>query len=680
MKREDPWTTHRIDVDADIAALIGREWLLTNGTGAYAMGTVPGVNTRRYHGLFVAATDPPVGRVVVLNQMLERLILPDGTALEFGSCRFRDQDGRPVDSPPGVRLPTRFEKGTAVAWRYEDERVCLTRRLHIHWKQQAVTLHYRVEGLDAGAVLAVRPLMTLRDFHALTSRSTACDFGVEGGADRVTVTGGRIAATLHCPSGRWVDDPDWWHAMVYPAETERGEADVEDAFGPGRFEVTLDLSQAAEMSISVALGPAPIEPSAGPDARHRHLAALRPVQASDVCDRRCGAALLIAADDFVVQRSVQEQRCTTILAGFPWFADWGRDALIALPGLLLATGRFEEAQSTLRTFAAAMRGGLVPNRFDDYDARAAHYNAVDASLWFVRAAMQYLHATGDRAAWDRWLGRAALEVIESFRRGTRPDPDRPDSISVDRDGLVCAGSASSQLTWMDAATDGVVFTPRYGKVVEINALWYDALIGLSELAKNRDDALAQRLRRLASRVRGAFNDVFWDDARGYLRDHVAVDGSAGHRADTTLRPNQIFAVSLPHSPLSASRQRSVLSAVRRELLTPYGLRTLPADDPEFRGRYAGSRFERDAAYHRGTVWPWLIGPYAEAVLRHGGFSPRAKQEARSALAPLLQQVAGEGLGQLHEIHEGEPPHRPVGCIAQAWSVAEVLRVVRLLED
>ncbi len=675
----DPWTTHRIDVAGEAADLVGREWLLTNGTGAYAMGTVLGVNTRRYHGLFVAATRPPVGRVVVLNQMLERLVLADGTALEFATCRFRDSSGRPIDSPQGSRLLRRFEKGTTATWHYEHRSVRFTRWLNIHWKQQAITLRYRVEGLRGRAVLTLSPMLTLRDFHSLTSRSTSCVFGTDGAADSVTVSRDDVAATFHCPSGRWEDAPDWWYAMVYSIDAERGEADAEDGFVPGRFEVTLDASQAAEVMVSAVLGRRPVEPCPDATARHRHLATMRPAPQFNGQDRRGGAALLIAADDFVVERCVARQQSTTILAGFPWFADWGRDALIAIPGLLLATGRFEEAKATLRTFASSMRGGLVPNRFDDYDDQAAHYNTVDASLWFANVAMQYLHATGDRATWDGWLGDAAREVIDSYLRGTRPDPDRPDGIGVDGDGLVVAGSATSQLTWMDAAIEGVAFTPRHGKAVEINALWYHALVGIGELAVDRDPALCERLRTLAAQVRQSFNDTFWDGSRGALRDHVTIDQEGRTRADAALRPNQIFAVSLPHSPLSTNRQRSVLRVVRQSLLTPFGLRTLPPDDPEYQGRYSGSRFDRDAAYHRGTVWPWLIGPYAEAILRCGGFEPRAKEEARVAVAPLWHFFGGDGLGQLHEIHEGDPPHRPVGCVAQAWSVAELLRVLRLLE-
>ena len=362
------------------------------------------------------------------------------------------------------------------------------------------------------------------------------------------------------------------------------------------------------------------------------------------------------------------------MAGYPWFADWGRDTFISLPGLLLCTGRFDEARSTLKAYAQSLHNGLVPNRFDDYDSKAAHYNAVDASLWFVHAAMEYYLTSGDQDAWDGWLCGAVMQVIDAYLRGTDHD------IRMAGDGLISAGNPRTQLTWMDAARDGVVFTPRFGKPVEVNALWYHALVGMSELLADTDRSTSVHYVKLSKRVKRAFLKNFWDNKQGYLYDHIWADDQGQETTDQTVRPNQIFAVSLPHSPLPRTKQQKVVKAVTQSLLTPLGLRTLPQDDPNYHGRYTGPMFDRDSAYHRGTVWPWLIGPYAEAVLRAGRFSDKSKKDALAAVEPLCQCLMSDGLGQLHEIHDGDPPHRPVGCMAQAWSVAELLRVLWLIEQ
>jgi len=339
----------------------------------------------------------------------------------------------------------------------------------------------------------------------------------------------------------------------------------------------------------------------------------------------------------------------------------------------LETGRFEEARLALQAYTESIRDGLVPNRFDDYDSEAAHYNTVDASLWYIRAALMYVEETGDRDCWEDWLGDSCRKIMDAYIRGTQF------GIRMAGDGLVTAGSATTQLTWMDAACGGKVFTPRHGKAVEVNALWYYALVGMAEMVRPDQPPLAEHYLKLADRIKRSFGKIFWDESCGYLRDHLWTDEQGGEHPDTTLRPNQIFALSLPVSPLPRTKQVQVLDVLRRRLLTPYGLRTLPQDDSRYHGRYTGPQFERDKAYHQGTVWCWLIGPYCEAVLRCGDFSPESRREARAVLAPLLEELEGRGLGQLHEICEADAPHRPVGCMAQAWSVGEALRVLRLIE-
>ncbi len=723
---DDAWTTHALDLSDDPLAGLEREWLITNGTGAYAMSTVAACPTRRYHGLLVAATSPPTGRVVTVSQIWEQLRLearaphdargaqrPAVQELEFATLRFRTQAGRPVYAPRGYQMLQHFERGLSVKWTYAWGRIGFERQLTLHHKQQAATLRYRVTGLDkptARATLRLEPMLALRDFHHLRRGGNP---GIEVPAPgTMRVAEGTLAVTLHCAGARAEPGGHWWYAVHYPLDTERGQDDTEDLFIPGRFNLQLEPAAEHEIALTIALGDAPADP-ADDASRTRHLAPIRKTLAEAMpqaaASSRAAAALAIAADDFVVDRDVDGPR-STIVAGYPWFADWGRDTFIALPGLMLTTGRHNEAKRVLQAFAARIRDGLVPNRFDDYDPAAAHYNTVDASLWFIQAALRYLDATGDHKTWNDWLAAACIDIVEHYQRGTGGDDGGGGGRLIhmdDADSLITAGHGGTQLTWMDAACGGVVFTPRAGKPVEINALWYAALLGLAErLARRKDprqrDA-GKAFSDLARCVAASFNDKFWNERDNCLYDHLWADASGQEHHDLALRPNQIFAVALPHSPLDAQRQQQVIAAVRDHLLTPVGLRTLPPDDPAYHGQYRGDQYHRDEAYHQGTIWPWLIGPYAEAVLRADSFSDAARQHARDAITPLLESLLGQripagdvddpartyplmrdAVGQLHEIHEADPhpligEHRPVGCPAQAWSVAELLRVAALLE-
>ncbi len=673
----DQFVTHDLEVaPGGDPSLMQREWLITNGAGGYAMGTIAGVNTRRYHGLLIAAAQPPVGRVVVLNQMFERLSFEQvgqHRPVEWTTCTFRGADGEQNYAPSGFEMLQRFRRGLSVAWVYRHGAVQFTRKLTLHWKQQAATLCYTVEGLKQPATLSLQPMLTLRDFHSLLHLDKATGFDIKLGDRSVTVRGDDHAVTLGCDCAEFVEDPSEWFDVYYPVEALRGQDDHEDHYLPGKFEIPLDPHRDEQtITVTVALGDDPVEPCPNDAVRRAHLVPMLD-HLGPTIDDRTRRMLVIAADDFVVDRTHGEETLSTIMAGYPWFADWGRDTFIALPGLLLATGRFDAAAAVLRIFAESIHDGLVPNRFDDYDDHAAHYNTVDASLWFIRAALDYVEQSRDHATWDAYLATSVVDVLEAYITGTRYD------IAVTGDGLISAGSAQTQLTWMDAACDGTVFTPRFGKAVEINALWYHALVGTAALIRNQDANAADHYTRLAGRVKRAFTRIFWDDKLGCMRDHIWTDASGNGHVDNSLRPNQVLALSLPHSPLPRTKQRIALATIRDRLLTPYGLRTLPRDDPNYHGRYAGSPYDRDAAYHQGTVWPWLIGPYAEAVLRIGQFDAKAVHEARCAIQPLLCFLDSPGLGQLHEIHEAEPPHAPAGCIAQAWSIAEVIRVVKLIE-
>ncbi len=669
------WITHRID-QFNIDRLTDHEWLLTNGTGAYAMGTATAINTQRYHGLLVAATQPPVGRIMALNQVLERLSISSGStsdqSIDWGTCVFQGDLGDQLFTPEGYKQLVQFEKGLSAAWTYRNGSIEMVRHLFLHWKQQAATIQYRLRGLEGqDATLHVQPMMTLRDFHGLLHRNHANPFACKKTDEHVTVTSGDHQVTLACNRGNFVGEKTWWSNLHYPVDSHRGQEDHEDCFVPGQFEIQLDGGiDEHEIMLTVGLGETPIPPEPHVKTRSSHLTKIFDQKNPDDTP----PALLIAADDFVVDRTFNDRVQSTIMAGYPWFSDWGRDTFIALPGLLLATKRFNEAAATLSVFADAIRDGLVPNRFDDYNSRAAHYNTVDASLWFVYAAIEYVTQSQDRDAWNNWLRPAVTQVIEAYIKGTQFD------IAMSGDGLITAGTSHTQLTWMDAACEDKVFTPRCGKAVEINALWHHTLLATAELIEDDDARTADHYKRLAGRTRRAFLKLFWNNSDEHLHDHVWVDLEGNEHVDTTFRPNQIFTAMLPYSPIPRTKQNKVVQAVGKRLLTPYGLRTLPTDDTNYHGSYSGPQPERDEAYHQGTVWPWLIGPYAEAVLRVGQFKPDSIAAAKSAIQPLIDFVNGEGLGQLHEIHEGDPPHRPVGCIAQAWSVAAILRVLQLIRD
>jgi len=653
-----------VDLAASAAPPLTSEWLLTNGTGAFAMGTVVGCNTRRYHGLLVAATDPPVGRIVTLANVLETLRF-DEQSRELSSFEFVAGEGG-VFHPQGHQHLARFEKDVAAHWHYRIGPLAVTRTLRLIWKRQQAVLEYRVEptGGFGGPVpdrvtLDLRPMIAMRDFHSVRQAFMGDRIEQEHDGCCVTVNSlGLPALELQTDAGRYVREPDWWHNFRYRAEQDRQLDFTESLFTPGRFEHTFDGSQPHTLKLAFGIESIDWDEIDAPDARAEHLQPIidhvGPAQ----------AALAVASDDFVVDRRVKGRSSTTIIAGYPWFSDWGRDTMIALPGCLLSTGRFDEARQTLLTFAAHIRRGLVPNRFDDYGGDP-HYNTVDAPLWFVHAALDYVDAADDQATWDDTLADACQQIIDGYTAGTDFD------IAVDGDGLVTAGNWQTQLTWMDAARDGVVFTPRYGKAVEINALWYRALVGVAD----KLGAKGKRYADLAARVKRSFVRVFWNDELGYCNDHVTEA-----YVDTALRPNQVMATSLPHSPLPATRQRQLLQAVREHLWTPMGLRTLPPHDPNYHGRYEGTMFQRDEAYHQGTVWPWPMGHFVEGWLRAHRFTKKSRREARQFIEPLIESLGRDGIGNLSEIYDADPPHTARGCPAQAWSVSEMLRVATLIES
>jgi predicted glycogen debranching enzyme len=667
-----------IDVDTagkPLDSLLEKEWLLTNTRGGYASSTVVGCNTRRYHGLLVGALDPPVNRVMSLASMMETIYWGPGV-FNLATFEFPDKitpDGylrlkRFSHSPPPT---TTFEgKQAGVHFHYELGELRITKSVYLQRQEDTVAIVYEFGGVRQTFDFTVRPFVTLRDYHSLQKAVLPVVFEpTEDGimVRHIAEDAGRLI--LNCSAATFEKDLQLWYNFVYRSDRERGQEYSEDLYNPGIFNCRIEspmrlvfwanLSRDKEDRFLVP----DIEDVIGQLEEHH-----KTVIAPSGQDKTLGK-LFLAGDQFVVKRHTQSARHTTILAGFPWFADWGRDAFVSLPGLLLATRRFEEAKSVLLTFAGAAKGGMIPNCFDDYGG-GAHFNSVDASLWFINAAFAYLEASGERGTFQEQMLPVIISIIESYRRGAQF------GIHADKDGLITAGDANTQLTWMDAKYNGIAFTPRYGKAVEVNALWFNALMLLNKFYDD-DDRPHKELKHEIDKVRKSFCGLFWNEQWGWLNDCILPNGFA----DATLRPNQIFAVSLPYSPLSVAQQKAVVNIVEEKLLTPYGLRTLSPDDRRYHGQYCGPQGQRDEAYHQGTVWPYLIGPFVEAYLKVNGSSVKSKKAAIRFVEPLLTHLGEDGcLGQVSEIFDGDVPHKPRGCFAQAWSVAELIRAYLLVNE
>lgn len=682
----------RVRPESDRDRLAWQEWLLTDGLGGFAMGTVSGMPTRRYHGLLTASLSPPVDRVLALHSMNEIVwVHPDDPrcfAMDLTEATFRDGT---VLSDARVHLE-RFELGpdgrNAVRWTYAaDEHVRIVKDVELCEGRSAVVVRYECHG--GRAWIDARPLLGLRDFHGLhhtpdshvrvTHSADGRGIWVSGGAADLS-----IELTPDSP-GSFKVKPHWWEGLRYAHESDRGFDDTECLFCPGS--VHLGLHEPVELVCSIgATGENQdlFDADRRSPAREIRLsaavtAAVR--DASGEAEDRQIAALVVAADQFVVRRAPtralagDEQALVSVIAGYPWFSDWGRDSMIALPGLLLATGRLTEAGRVLETFAGAQRDGLIPNRFDDRGGEP-EYNTADASLWFLHACGEYLSAGGDQEMFRDLLLPACMDVVEAHAAGTRF------GIGIDHDdGLVMAGDERTQLTWMDAARDGVVFTPRHGKPIELQALWFSGLETLASIVLPWDPVVAGALRSRAEACGASVGRLFWSDRLGCLSDCLRPT-TRGWVPVEEIRPNQLFACSLPYSPLTDVQREAVTRVCRAKLWTAGGMRTLDPADPGYHGRYAGPMFERDAAYHTGTAWPWLLGPMAEAVLRVGDFSAVACREARAIVSPMLGEMLGPDApspGQMFEVYDGDAENQqPGGCPAQAWSIAEVLRVLTLI--
>ena len=655
MGQTGPIIRFKRSICGDLDAALRREWLETNGLGGFASSTIIGLNTRRYHALLAAATKPPVGRFVLLSKLEETLLI-EGMAFELSANRYPG-----VVHPQGFRYLKQFRLDPFPVFTYEIEGIEIAKSVLMIHGENSTAIHYELQKNNhpespKNLQLEIRPLIAFRDYHSTTHENSSINSTVvqRPGLASISPYPGLPALHLAHNAVQLRIVGDWYRNFEYEVERERGLDFSEDLFNP--LVLRFDLgrrNQATIIASTEARDVAKISEYRQSEITRRQHTSVSGIGCDDFSQ-----ALAAAADQYIVSRGEEK----TIIAGYHWFSDWGRDTMIALPGLTLPTGKHEVARSILRTFAKHTDEGMLPNRFPDA-GETPEYNTVDATLWFFEAARAYVAYTNDHEFVRKELYPVLVDVISWHARGTRY------GITVDSCGLLTSGAPGVQLTWMDAKVGEWVVTPRRGRPVEIQALWYNALCVMEDFARKFGDESGQKkYRSMAILASWSFNRLFWNERSGCLYD-VINSGAP----DASIRPNQIFAVSLPYSMLSPERAKSVVDEVQRHLLTPYGLRTLAPSDPLYRGRYTGGQIERDGAYHQGTVWPWLFGPFITAYMKVYGKSETARKQAEAWVEPLRVHLTDAGLGQISEIFDGDSPQRPCGCIAQAWSVAELLR-------
>jgi predicted glycogen debranching enzyme len=624
------------------------EWLETNGLGGYSSASVAGANTRRYHGVLVAATKPPVGRMVVLSKLEETLVVKD-QRFELSSNQYPG-----AIYPQGHKFLKRFTRNLFPEFIYEAGDVEIKKTVAAIYGENTVVILYEVLQAKGNVTLELLPLASCKDYHseAHANDSIYHNYLFDEGVFQTLNYERCPEISISVPGSSFVESKGWYYNYEHAAEQSRGLDYTEDLYSHGRFEVTLTPGDKLGVIVST-------EDPRGRDAaglveteKTRREAIAKPFAYHEGLKR-----LALAADQFIVKRG----ELNTIIAGYPWFADWGRDTMISLPGLCLATGRYHDLKNIIRAFADSASKGMLPNRFPDH-GETPEYNTIDATLWFFVAIYKYYLASKDKEFITSTLP-VLTDIIEWHYKGTRYN------IRVDpSDELLAGGEERVQLTWMDAKVGDWVVTPRRGKPVEINALWYNALNILSYFQAECgaiDESKAWKEK--ADRVNESFNEKFWNDMRGCLYDHIE-----DNENNADLRPNQLYAISLPFPLLTKQRATKVLKVVTDQLLTPKGLRSLERPHPDYRYLCSGTIHERDGAYHQGTVWSFLIGPYIDALLFVKG--DKAKKEAARIIEDFLKNLDEACVGSISEIFDAEEPHTPRGCFAQAWGVAEALRV------
>jgi predicted glycogen debranching enzyme len=630
-----------------------REWLETNGIGGFASGTISGANIRRYNGLLTAATKPPLGRLVLLSKFEETLTI-DGKSYELSANQYPN-----TVYPDGYKYLKSFRLDPFPIWTFEVEGVEIEKTVFMIYGSNSTVVEYKskIQNPKSKIEFELKPLLAFREYHYLRHEDSRFNSDFDVSENQVSVQPyAEMPKLFFNHNAKAVERTGaWYRNFEYAIERERGFDFQEDLFQP--FNLKFDLSASAATVIV--------------STETHNVSDVSSLREGEI--RRCenlvtqGGAkddfrkqLVLAADQFIVSRGEGQ----TIIAGYPWFSDWGRDTMISLSGLTLSTNRPEIAKSILLEFSRHLSEGMLPNRFPDV-GELPEYNTVDATLWYFEAVRAYVEKTSDYDFLRENLYVKLAETVAWHLKGTRYN------IHVDTDGLLYAGNKGVQLTWMDAKIGELVITPRVGKPVEIQALWYNALKIMSDFAAHFGDTEDKnRYEAMAAAAKLSFNQVFWNQAEECLFD-VVINGTR----DASVRPNQIFAVSLPYTMISQERAKKVVEKVERELLTPFGLRSLSPKDPQYCPIYIGSPFERDSAYHQGTVWAWLIGGFVDAVRKVSTNKEEAEAKVREILSPFEEHLSEAGLGQISEIFDADAPHKPRGCFAQAWSVAEVLRVL-----
>jgi predicted glycogen debranching enzyme len=648
----------------DLSVAEQREWLVTNGIGGFASGTVSGNLTRRYHGLLLAALNPPVGRT--------QLVAKTEEIADYGGCSYALATNRwtsgAVEPRGYVHIQNFHLEGTMPVWQFALGEALLEKRIWMSQGENTTYVQYRLTRGSQPMELRIAVLVNYRDYHSNT-HADDWQMKIEPLPNGIYVNAFEGAAPFQLLSakGTWEPRHEWHRDCFLPQERYRGLDDHEDHLKAAGFTIQLILEESVTLVFTSETrvdlnGESALEAQRSHDLQVE--AAWRKTNSQATTVPASIQQLVHAADQFIVKRSLPDSpEGRSIIAGYPWFADWGRDTMIALPGLTLATGRPEIARQILLSFSRYVDRGMLPNNFPDAGGQP-DFNTVDAAFWYVEAIRQYYEATQDRETLVA-LFPTLLQIIDGHLKGTRY------SIHVDEsDGLLYAGEPGVQLTWMDARVDGREITPRIGKPIEINALWYNALETLADLAPVAGK-LSEPFAKMARVVEKSFGK-FWNASAGHCYDVI---DSPGVGSDPTLRPNQIFAVSLPQSPLTPEQQKSVVDVCARRLLTPHGLRSLDPHDTAYQGHYGGGPAQRDAAYHQGTAWGWLLGPFALAHFR----VYRDRRLALSFLEPLANQIHTHCVGSLSEIADGDAPFMPRGCFAQAWTVAETLRIWRMLQ-
>jgi predicted glycogen debranching enzyme len=640
------------------------EWLETDGLGGFASGTVGGHRTRRYHALLLTATAPPSGRVVLVNG-IEAWIDAAGQVTPLSTQHYLPD----VMHPRGDRVLEAFDSEPWPRWLYRlDHQTCIEQELFLVDGFALVAMRWRLKKQHASSKapiwLTIRPLISGRDYHALHHENPSFRFDAEVDGQRVAwhpYDG--IPQIITVSNGEYGHAPLWYRNFLYQREVERGLDCTEDLASPGQFRWNLALGEAVWIAMANIPGgglPNSIHDAFTCYGGLRGLEGVRRGNFADPLDR--------AANAYIVRRG--EGR--TIVAGYPWFTDWGRDTFIALRGLCLATGRLDVAREVLLAWSSVVSEGMLPNRFPDHGG-TPEYNSVDASLWYIVTVHEYLmtqlsHFTTTSEADQRRFLAAIRQILYGYIRGTRY------RIHLDDDGLLAAGEPGLQLTWMDVKIGDTVVTPRIGKPVELQALWLNALWAAQSWMPDEISWTAA-----LERGQQSFAARYWNLEQNCLFDVVDVDHHQGH-VDQTIRPNQIFAVGgLPVPLLHGERARQVVDLVERQLWTPLGIRSLSPEDPAYRPRYEGSVPERDSAYHQGTAWAWLLGPFVEAWLYVHGNTAETRQVARGRfLKPLIDQLHSGGIGHVPEVADGDLPQSPRGCPFQAWSLGELLRLDRVV--